>query len=469
MPRRPLSVGARWAFQYSIAVLVTFSLLAGYTYREMRDRVKRDAQLLLELQIAELREVLGGAVDSKTLEAHVAMLTEAEPRLRLSVQIFDASGSEIAGSGMLAVRNTPLPAAVLEGRGESPFYELDFGEEYPHWVVASRGDGRFAQVALYSEEFVRSLRHLRGVLLTIAPVLVVVSFGTGWWLARRGLRPLSSIVGTARRITGSHLDEVIPMAGAGDELDQLAETLNEMIARIRQSFEKTRRFSAAAAHQLRTPLSRLRGQLELTLGDPGLGTEMRHSLERTLSDVEELAETVRSMLQLASSEAGLDPSRSAWVSLGPVLDSVVEFYEPLATERGLHLFRRGNCEAWVLGEATWLRQLFANLVENALRFTLQQGGKIEVTSKITETRVIVQVRDTGVGIAADDLEWVFDRFHALDQEGRRGGSGLGLTIAREIARAHQGDITVESAEGSGSCFTVTLPRDSAEEAERRHG
>ena len=467
MPRRPLSVGAKWAVQYSVAVLVTFSLLAGYTYREMRDRVKHDAKLLLELQIAELSDVAGKGVGSKELETYVAMLTDAEPRLRLSVQIFEASGSTVAGSGVLADRNAPLPDSVSDGREKSHFYELDLGEEYPHWAVASQVDERFAQVALYSEEFVRSLRHLRGVLLTIAPVLVACSFGIGWWLARRGLRPLLSIVGAARRITGSHLDEVIPVGGTGDELDQLAETLNEMIARIRQSFEKTRQFSAAAAHQLRTPISRLRGQLEWALEDPALGVEVRRSLEGTLYDVEELAETVRSMLQLASSEAGLDPSRSAWVSLGPLLDSVVEFYEPLATERGLRLFRSGHCEARVLGEATWLRQLFANLVENALRFTPQRGGTVEVASRITGARVIVQVRDTGIGIAADDLERVFDRFHVLDQEGRRGGSGLGLTIAREIARAHQGEIALESTEGSGACFTVTLPCDSAEEAERR--
>lgn len=469
MPRRPLSVGARWAVQYSVAVLVTFTLLAGYTYGEMRDRVKHDAKLLLELQIAELGDTIGEAVDSEELESHVAMLTRAEPRLRLSIQVFDSSGSVLAGSGVLAARNTPLPVAVLEGRSSSPFYELDFGEEYPHWVVASKVDKGFAQVALYSEEFVRSLRHLRAVLMTVAPFLVAFSFGTGWWLARRGLRPLSNIVGTARRITGSHLDEVIPAAGNGDELDQLAETLNEMIARIRQSFEKTRRFSAAAAHQLRTPLSRLRGQLEWTLENQGLGVDVRSSLEGTLSEVEELTETVRSMLQLASSEAGLDPRHSTWVSLGPVLDAVVDFYEPLATERGLRLFRSGDCEASVLGEAPWLRQLFANLVENALRFTPQQGGEIEVASKLTEASVIVQVRDTGVGIAAEDLERVFDRFHAFDQEDQRGGSGLGLTIAREIARAHQGEITVESTEGSGTCFTVTLPRDSAVEARRRHG
>jgi signal transduction histidine kinase len=101
-------------------------------------------------------------------------------------------------------------------------------------------------------------------------------------------------------------------------------------------------------------------------------------------------------------------------------------------------------------------------VENALRFTPRQGGEIEVASGTTNASVIVQVRDTGVGIAAEDLERIFDRFHAFDQEACRGGSGLGLTIAREIARAHRGEITVESREGSGTCFTVTLPRDAAE-------
>jgi signal transduction histidine kinase len=462
MRHRTLSVGVRWAVQYAVAVFVTFTLLAGYTYGEMRDRVKRDAKLLLELQSAELSEAVGKALDARGLGAHAAMLTEAEPRLRLSIQVFDASGSLLAGSGKLATANAPLPSAVREGRSRSYFYELDLGEEYLHWAIASPVDQRFTQVAVYSEEFVRSLRHLRAVFLTIAPVLVAFSFGTGWWLARRGLSPLSSIVATARRITGSHLDEVIPVTGNADELDQLAETLNEMIARIRQSFEKTQRFSGAAAHQLRTPLNRLRTQLELTLERPGLGTQARRSLENTLSNAEELTETVRSMLQLASSEAGLDPSRSTRVSLGPVLDSIVEFYGPLATERGLHLFRSGDCEASVKGDAPWLRQLFANLVENALRFTTRQGGEIELASSTTDTSIIVQVRDTGVGIAARDLERVFDRFHAFDQEAGRGGSGLGLTIAREIARAHRGEITVESREGSGTCFTVTLPRDASE-------
>ena len=469
MPRRPLSVGARWAVQYSFAVLVTFTLLAGYTYGEMRDRAKGDAELLLGLQIAELSDVTAGGVAPQELEGHLAMITAAEPRLRLSIQIFDASGSAVAGSGSLAVRGTALSAAVLKGKENSPLHELDMGEDYPYWVVASPMGEGFVQAALYSEEFIRSLRHLRSVLVTIAPVLVAFSFATGWWLARRGLRPLSSIVRTARRITGSNLDEIIPVSGAGDELDQLAETLNEMIGRIRQSLEKTKRFSATAAHQLRTPLSRLRSQLELTLEDPALAIEVRPSLEGTLSDVEELAETVRSMLQLASSEAGLDPGRSTWVSLAPLLDSVVEFYEPLARERGLQLLRSGSCDVCVLGEATWLRQLFANLVETALRFTPEKGGRVEVASEIAGASVVVQVRDTGIGIAPPDLDRVFDRFHALDQQGRRGGSGLGLTIAREIARAHQGEITVESAEGSGSCFTVTLPCDSTGNAKRRRG
>jgi len=219
---------------------------------------------------------------------------------------------------------------------------------------------------------------------------------------------------------------------------------------------KLRHFSADAAHQLRTPLTALRSRLEVTLESESMTSELRRVLTDTLAEIEKLAEAVTSMLQLASSEAGLDPGRGVPVSLGPLLDSVIEFYGPSAAEQGLSLRRRGATEATVYGDISWLRQLFGNLVENACRHT-PSGGRIDVEIERVKETVLVRVRDTGPGMKEEDLERVFDRFFRVASPGAASGVGLGLTVASQIARAHGGEIRAESTLGRGSTFTVCLP------------
>jgi two-component system heavy metal sensor histidine kinase CusS len=172
--------------------------------------------------------------------------------------------------------------------------------------------------------------------------------------------------------------------------------------------------------------------------------------------MEQLADAVTSMLQLASSEAGLEPGRGVPVSLGPLLDSVIEFYGPLAAEQGLSLRRGGALDATVSGDISWLRQLFGNLVENACRHT-PAGGRIDVEIEQVTATALVRVRDTGPGMREEDLRRVFDRFFRAPSPNADSGVGLGLTIAYQIARAHGGEIRAESTLGKGSTFTVSLP------------
>jgi two-component system heavy metal sensor histidine kinase CusS len=229
-----------------------------------------------------------------------------------------------------------------------------------------------------------------------------------------------------------------------------------MTSRIGESVAKLRHFSVDAAHQLRTPLTALRSRLEVTLETESMTRELRRVLTGTLAEIEQLANAVTSMLQLASSEAGLEPGRGVPVSLGPLLDSVIEFYGPLAAEQGLSLRRRGASDATVSGDISWLRQLFGNLVENSCRHT-PSGGSIDVEIERVKETVLVRVRDTGPGIKQEDLERVFDRFYRVPALNAESGVGLGLTIAYQIARAHGGDIRAESTVGRGSTFTVSLP------------
>jgi heavy metal sensor kinase len=459
-------MGAKWTLRYSVAILVTLAAYSIYAYTRIQHQASHDGRLLLALQAAELAgQIEQAPSDTEDWADFISDASTTDPHLKISVQVFDPGGRVRFASGVLADGEVGIPEGFATGPEDTRFYEVDLGQEYKYWVLAVKTGGGIIQVGTYSREFVRPVRRLRIVLLTTVPTVFIITFALGWWLARTSLRPLAEITATAARITGSRLDAGIPLTGSGDELDRLAQTLNDMTRRISESVSKLRHFSVDAAHQLRTPLTALRSRLEVTLETESMTPEIRQVITDTLAEIEQLADAVASMLQLASSEAGLDPGGGVPVSLGSLLDSVVEFYEPLAGEQGLSLRRIGASDATVLGDISWLRQLFANLVENALRYT-PSGGAIEMEIEPKSESVLVRVRDTGAGIAESDLERVFDRFYRVPSRSARSGVGLGLTLAHQIARAHGGEVSVESTVGKGSTFTVSLPAIS--DAKTRH-
>jgi heavy metal sensor kinase len=450
-------MGAKWTLRYSAAILVTLVLYSIYAYTRIQQQASHDGKLLLELQAAELAgqiEQTSASIENSV--DFISHLSAIDPHLKISVQIFDLAGRARYASGVLAEREIGIPPEFTNKSEDPLFYEVDLDQEYKYWVLAVRAGDNIIQVGTYSREFVRPVRQLRTVLLTTVPTAFLITVFLGWWLARTSLRPLAEITSTAAHISGSRLDASIPLTGSGDELDRLAQTLNDMTSRIGESVAKLRHFSVDAAHQLRTPLTALRSRLEVTLETESMTPELRRVLTDTLAEIEQLANAVASMLQLASSEAGLEPGRGVPVSLGPLLDSVIEFYEPLASEQGLSLRRGGASDATVSGDISWLRQLFSNLVENACRHT-PSGGLIDLEIERVMETVLVRVRDTGPGIKEEDLERVFDRFFRVPSPNADSGVGLGLTIAYQIARAHGGEIRAESTLGKGSTFTVSLP------------
>jgi two-component system heavy metal sensor histidine kinase CusS len=280
----------------------------------------------------------------------------------------------------------------------------------------------------------------------------------GWWLARGSLSPIARITRTARRITGSNLAETIPVHGSGDELEQLAETLNQMILRIRESVERIHRFNSNAAHELSTPLNAIRNQLGVTLDRARDPDEYRRVLEDVSGQVEHLSRAVEAMLRLSRSEAGLDPARVERLELGPLLEEVVEFFAPVASERGIALAYVAPEGLAVRGDRAWLQQAFSNLLDNAIKYG-RSGDAIRIDAERRGAKALVAVSDTGPGIPAAELETIFDRFQRADRDRSRPGFGLGLALVREIALAHGGRVEVASEEGKGSTFSVWLPGD----------
>jgi len=460
--RRRLSIGTRWTLRYTAALLVAVSIFAVYTYSRVVRRTESDAKLHLELQVREVADAIRDSWPTEpsvidTVERNISI---AESDLRLGIQIFNSKGAVLVQRGSLALHDLELSGKLADGRRESVWYAADFGGKYPYLVMEVPVRGGSVQGALYTRRFVRNARTVRDIYLYSTPILLLLTAVLGSWLAHGSLRPIKEINLTARRIRGTHLDETIPTTGNRDELDDLAHTLNDMIASIRASVSRMQRFSANAAHELRTPLNAMRSRIDVTLEKEREAEEYRRILSEMGAEVESLSNSVHAMMRLAQSEAGLQPGQRVPVEISSLLGEVVEFFQPLAADADVELSVVPADLVTVPGDPSWLHQLFANLLHNAVKYT-PAGGRIEVVIAPEEEQVRVMVRDTGVGIEPEHASSVFEPFHRVAARPDTPGVGLGLPLAREIARAHGGEIALESAPGSGSTFTVTLPTASA--------
>jgi two-component system OmpR family sensor kinase len=312
---------------------------------------------------------------------------------------------------------------------------------------------------------------LLGTLLALAPVILIISLGVAYFVAGRAFRPVDELINEVEAITdGRSLHRRLPVPSSGDELSRLSATLNAMIARLESSFTALRRFTADASHELKTPLTVLRADVERAMHPGTTGGERMVALEEALQETARMADLVESLLTLARADEGRYDLHREPVRLEPLVRDVFETAVILGEDAGLTI-ELPLCEpAKVLGDANRLRQLFLNLVTNAIKYT-PRGGHVDISlTHRPHDEVALSVRDTGIGISASDLTHVFERFWRADRVRSRriasadsswaldrGGFGLGLSIAQWIVQAHGGTLTVQSRLGRGSMFTVILP------------
>jgi signal transduction histidine kinase len=461
---RRLSIGTRWALRYTVAMAVTLAVFALVVFSQVERRINREARLVTEIHAHALLESLRSQSEEHPPERVRAWLAErlentvreSAPDLDLGLQYLDAAGEPVLGAGSLLRARAPLPRDLLRGERSQSFRAVNLGGEHAYFVTVLAAPGGFLQAAIDTRRYAENVERVRDVFLVSFPLVLVLTGGLGWLLARGSLRPIADMTATAQRISGSNLSERVPGTGADDELDELAHTLNAMIERIEQSVARMRRFNANAAHELRTPLALVCSQIELAFEKEGDASDLGRVLRDVLSRVQHLARAVDALLRLSQLEEGLDRERVEPVAIGELLETVVEFFEPKAAQEGRALAGGPYPEARVLGDRAWLLQLFSNLVDNAIKYCAA-GDRIRLSAELRGGRVLATVEDTGPGIPPDALDGIFDRFQRGRPPRDREGFGLGLALAREIARAHGGDISVASAPRHGSVFTVTLP------------
>ena len=278
----------------------------------------------------------------------------------------------------------------------------------------------------------------------------------GRWLAGRSLAPLARLAKATRTIGITNLHERLSVRGTNDELDQVANAFNQALARVEQSVGEMRQFSAALAHELRTPLAILRGEAELALTEAQSAVE-RERLVSQIDEYDRLTRLINQILTLARAEAGEISIARRPVDLSALSSNVVEQIEPVAAARGITLTCNILPAVMVQGDAGWLGRLLLILLDNAIKFT-PQGGQVSVALSSATNMARLSIADSGIGIAPDAIPRLFERFYRADGSRSRqiDGAGLGLALAKWIAESHDATIDVKSTPGTGSTFTVTL-------------
>lgn len=387
-------------------------------------------------------------------------------RLDKFVQITNLDGGVVGKSGTLGTARLPTPTALLARlrEGETVFRTVtDFGEEPVRMVSlpVSVGQSRYAvQVAMSLDDAHAVLRVGRWLFLSMSVVILAAIGLTSALLARRALRPIDRMVTRARHIGEANLGERLPHPGTRDEIGRLVETLNEMLTRLERSFEIQRRFTADASHELRSPLSRLRAELEVTLRRPRAVAEYEEALRSCLDEVQRVQGLTEELLELARIDAQQEPEPAQPVTVNEIVGGAVSAVRREAERRGIVVVLEPPPEMLVRAAPVAAKVALANIFDNAVKFS-PPGGEVRVLVRADPEEAVIAVSDTGPGVSAEDVPSLFQRFYRgkASRATDAPGVGLGLAIARALIERQGGRLSVEASGGEkGATFTVHLPR-----------
>jgi two-component system heavy metal sensor histidine kinase CusS len=461
---RPLSLASRLTLLFAIAAAIVFPVFGWIIIGAMEDHFEEGDSAELRIIADAVYEALAGVrvpsdlapverrFDDILIGHHSASLYIARTDGQLLYE--SGHGPDLSGLNL-------DPSAAADGDSIQLFAEA--GETYRVLVRQIGGAGSALPdvhtlvVATPIDYHLAFLAEFRGTLWLMVASGVVIMSAMGWVAVRRGHAPLREIVSRMRLVSGSDGAEVIPPQSVPRELSDLASSFNGMTRRVDESFRRLTNFNADIAHELRTPITNLMTQTQVSLSRARTVDEYREILYSNIEEYERMAQMVGDMLFLAQQDSGAAQREAGRVDLSAEVQGLFDYYEGWAEERGVSLALEGRASA--AGDRLLLQRALGNLLSNAIRHT-PGGETVHVRLKATDDTVTVDVENPGAPIPADDLPKIFDRFFRVDpSRQRRGeGAGLGLAIVKSIVEVHGGTIQVASGD-TGTRFTVTLPAD----------
>jgi len=380
---------------------------------------------------------------------------EESDEFKVQVRLLDASEKLVFqsyGFGGSQMESTPLTAPWLKGTLNGD----------PQLIVRSPivylGVPYICEVWKSQADLLAIRRELLFILCAGVPLVLALSVLAGYFFAGRALAPMDDLRRKADQMESSNLSARLPLPPNRDELHRLASTLNSLLSRIESSFESMKRFTADASHELRIPLTNLRGIMEVNLTKKRSQEEHEEDLRDALEEVHRLTKLTTDLLLLATVDAKKLTMRKDRVDVAALLDDVREDARRMDPEEKLTFSVVAPVRLFARADGERIRQLLYILIDNAIKYT-PAGGRVTLGAVDRADATEIYVADTGEGISEDEQEHIFQRFYRVDKSRSRdgGGSGLGLSIARAIADGHGGRLTVDSAIGRGSAFRLTLP------------
>ena len=452
----------RFALWVAALLLVALILFGIFVYINMAHGLLSavDDSLLLSASQAIASVNIGNGEINFTDSVPEGTTTANLLKRGLTIRFLSPKGDMLQSSGPYqAVQvDARALAAAVDGRATfvsfSDRQKSDSVRMYTAPVIENDQLVGIIQVA-QSLGFVQdTLDHLLVALLLATPLLVFLAGLGGYYLAARALAPIDAMTHTARRISAEDLSARLKLPAFDDEVGRLASTLDEMLDRLDKSFRRERRFTADASHELRTPLAAMQTILSVIRHKQRKPEDYKRALADIAEETDRMRTLTEDLLFLARSDQKL-PAMDERVNLSHLLVDTVESLRPLVEKKGLIFNVSVSEDIIVIGNTDSLIRLFINLLDNAVKYTHQ--GEIKLIAEKNQETIQVKVSDTGVGIAAQDLPYIFDRFYRIDTSRSTRGSGLGLSIAQEIVHQHRGTLTVKSQVGQGTEFKVNLP------------
>lgn len=385
--------------------------------------------------------------------------------LDIIVRVFDTDGRTIAAStntqGLVSIPRKDF-IAVLQGKKR--FDTVSSGSQsgnitfriFTTPVFENEKVAYIVQVASPLTAMQNALNNLRIALFILFPITVFATGIMGAFLAKVTLHPVDSMIKTIHKITAANMKLRIPVPETRDEIQKLAGTFNEMLERLEYAFTSQRQLFEDLSHELKTPLTILKGEFEVALKKARSADEYANIIRSALEEINKIVRIVENLLLLARFDSKEVYLNRKGLEVNILIRGILNNIKPLAELKNIKLVFSPNDDMSVYGDENQLKTLFINIIDNAVKYTPEKG-KIQVSSRREGKFATIEVEDTGIGIKKEDLEHIFDRFYRVDKSRNSLGFGLGLSITKEIAEAHNGSIEVRSRPDIGTVFTIKLP------------
>jgi signal transduction histidine kinase len=460
--RAPRTVGFRLAVWSSTVYIASTVVLFALAYVLVSSSVQQRDRESIQLELSELAALYrGGGLPA--LAQELALQERLETTEPFLVRVVDPG------------KRAPFVMAPDRWIGFD-LDRLDSGDQasVPDWTFlpARRGDkalevaslrmpdGAIMQVGKTTDDRVELLERFRANVARAVIPLLVLSLTGGLFLASWALRPVRQIIQTVRAIEAGEMHARVPTRQTGDELDELGRLFNGMLDRIATLIAGMRGALDTVAHDLRTPVTRIRGVAELALRADEGSDASRQALADCVEESDQLLTLLNTLMDISEAETGMLKLRLERVNVADLVEDTVDLYRHVAEEKRIAVTTATIPDLWLTADRSRLRQILANLLDNAIKYT-PAGGRVEMKAHLQAGTVVFNVKDTGIGLTPDEVPRIWDRLYRSDQSRSERGLGLGLSLVRAVVHAHGGQIGVSSAIGVGSTFTMSLPLSTA--------